>query len=59
MMLFLICTALNYMGLVYLRDHMSPCAMLPQLLSAERLMPDTFGIKEGKKKSELSARLTH
>jgi len=36
MMLFLIRTALNYMGLVYLRDRKSPCAMLPQLLSAER-----------------------
>lgn len=59
MMLFLICAGLNYMRLVYLRDHMSPCAMLPQLLSVERLTPDTFGIKEGKKISELSARLTH
>lgn len=50
MMLFLICTAPNYMELVYLRDHMSPRAMLPQLLSAERLTPGTFVIKEGKKK---------
>lgn len=48
MMLVLICTALNYMGFV--RDHMSlvPCC---HSCYQQKLMPDMFGIKEGKKVS--------